>query len=121
MDESLKRSPPRILGTDIYVYGASGPTYGSFSISVDNQTVTGSAYSAQEGVPYLLYYKNGLASDVQHILNITNLGPVNAGEGNTTLLDYIQTTIELAPAGYVHALERLPHKSNLPFLGGLKG
>lgn len=47
----------------------------------------------------LLYFSSGLEAGALHTLTITNLGAVNSGEGNGMLLDYIVTTVPMAPVG----------------------
>jgi hypothetical protein len=59
-----------------------------------------SAYAAENSTaPYPLYSTTGLDSLVTHNLTMTNLGAVSSGEGNSMLLDYILSTVQLAPAG----------------------
>jgi hypothetical protein len=37
----------------------------------------------------------------EHSLKVTNLGPKHRGEGTDLLVDFLKTTVDIAPAGYV--------------------
>lgn len=82
-----------------------GPYLGSASIDINGKSATVSAYASgnltTDGglLNSLLFSASGLAAGALHTLTMTNLGAVNANEGNGMLLDYITTTVPLAPAG----------------------
>lgn len=92
-------------GTSVYIYSAQGPSFGSVAIDLDGNSTIVSAYASnnltvQSGLlNYLLFSASGLEMGSEHNLTMTNLGAVNKGEGNEMLLDYITTTVQLAPAG----------------------
>lgn len=88
-------------GTSLYVYSAAGPSRGSVEVTLDGTNATTvSAYAAENSTqPYLLYSTSGLYSLVTHNLTMTNLGAVASGEGDSMLLDYILSTVQLAPTG----------------------
>jgi hypothetical protein len=90
------------VGTDIYLYGSSGPSSGSYSVTLDGQTaLPSSAYAAENStLPYLLYSASNLSASEAHSLQLTNLG----NEGNTTigtdlLFDYALLTVPIAVQG----------------------
>ncbi|KAG6808171.1 hypothetical protein H0H92_005157 [Tricholoma furcatifolium] len=87
-------------GPAIFVYGASGPSYGSYEVQLDSEVSTASAYSATNvSEPSLLYGRNNLTYD-SHTLTLRNLGAQNRDAGgNSLLFDYLQVTVQLAPAG----------------------
>lgn len=82
------------------MYGAAGPSYGSYSVDLDGNQTTYSAYAAANAsLPYLLYAAHNLSNATTHSVTMTNLGPAGAQEGDRMLLDFIQTTVQLAPEG----------------------
>ncbi|KAI3618244.1 hypothetical protein WG66_005685 [Moniliophthora roreri] len=87
-------------GPAIYIYGHSGPSYGSYSIDIDGISTTKSAYAAQNvSTPYLLYEASNLAY-AKHTLRLKNLGKQDQDQsGNGLLLDFIRSTVQLAPEG----------------------
>jgi len=89
-------------GPAIYVYGAIGPAYGTFQVVLDNQaTLNGTAFrSAPYTGSYLLFGTSGLTYG-NHQITLRNLGVTAVDSGNALLLDYIQSTIQLAPSGQV--------------------
>ncbi|THU86309.1 hypothetical protein K435DRAFT_763499 [Dendrothele bispora CBS 962.96] len=89
-------------GPAIFIYGYSGPDYGSYEVQLDNFTTTSSAYSSSNGTaPHLLYGAQNLTYDA-HQLTLRNLGAQaqngDAG-GNALLFDFLRFTVQLAPAG----------------------
>jgi len=87
-------------GTDLYVYGAAGPSYGSYAVDLDGNQTTQTAFAAANAsLPYLLYAAHNLSNASTHSVTVTNLGAADAQEGSRMLLDYIQTTVQLAPEG----------------------
>ncbi|KAF6750364.1 hypothetical protein DFP72DRAFT_910902 [Ephemerocybe angulata] len=85
-------------GPAIYLYGHTGPRFGSYEIQLDTQTIIQSAHGAEESTgPTLLYGAENLTYG-NHQLSLKNLGAKGA-EGNAFLLDFIQYTFQAAPAG----------------------
>ncbi|KAF6749680.1 hypothetical protein DFP72DRAFT_852259 [Ephemerocybe angulata] len=85
-------------GPAIYLYGHTGPRFGSYEIQLDTQTIIQSAHGAEESTgPTLLYGAENLTYG-NHQLTLKNLGAKGA-EGNALLLDFIQYTFQAAPAG----------------------
>jgi hypothetical protein len=94
-----------VEGPAIYVYGAAGPSYGSYAISLSDESgpVFTTEYSAylptNASNPYLLFAANNLTY-AKHTLALTNLGAGSGDEGaDGLLLDYILQTVQLGPAG----------------------
>ncbi|KZP17380.1 hypothetical protein FIBSPDRAFT_830620 [Athelia psychrophila] len=86
-------------GPTLFVYGAAGPSYGSYEISIDGGSTVSTAYAAANATNYLLFGTSGLTYD-NHTLKVTNLGAQGGDKGGDDLLfDYLQTTVQLAPAG----------------------
>ncbi|KAG8843084.1 hypothetical protein FRB96_004372 [Tulasnella sp. 330] len=88
-------------GPAIYIFGASGPQYGSYAVTVDDVQWTYSAHSATNASnPHLLYGNPNLSYGT-HQLTIRNLGAAHPSDegASALLLDYILTTIQLAPPG----------------------
>lgn len=89
------------VGTDIALYGASGPQFGSYQVELDGQTTTSSAYASQNGtLPHLLFGSAGLNATQTHSLVLRNLGNNgNSTQGEEMLLDYAVLTVPVAPRG----------------------
>ncbi|KAG6901555.1 hypothetical protein C0995_010612 [Termitomyces sp. Mi166 len=87
-------------GPAIFVYGHSGPSYGSYEVEIDSTVSTLSGYAPNNASgPTLLYSASNLTY-ASHTLTLRNVGAKNGDAGgNTLLFDYLQTTIQLAPAG----------------------
>lgn len=85
-------------GTDVYVYGVRGPRMGSFAFSVDGAVQTISAHAAQDEYRQRIATANNLPYGT-HLITLTNLGPLNAGEGTSLLLDYADITVVAGAAG----------------------
>lgn len=94
---SMPFHPSLASGTDIYVYGAaSGPVL----IDLDGDLTTLSASIQSNATsPHLLYSAHNLTNSTTHSLLMTNLGAADGQAGDQMLLDYIQTTVQLAPEG----------------------
>lgn len=90
------------LGPALYVYGSTGPTFGSYEIEIDSTVLRYSAYSqTSKNVSTLLFAASNLTF-ANHNVVLRNVGAqVDAGDkgGDGFLLDYIHSTIQLAPAG----------------------
>jgi len=92
------------LGPAIYIYGNTGPTYGSFQVEIDSEILQYSAYRESAANSSTLLFAASNLSYAHHNLVLRNLGArPDAGDkgGDAFLLDYIQSTIQLAPAGWV--------------------
>lgn len=89
-------------GPALYIYGFSGPDYGSFEVAIDDEKTTLSAYAAENGTtPHLLYKTDSLAYTT-HTLTLTNKGALDGDAGgNAFLFDYLDLTVQMAPAGCV--------------------
>ncbi|KAK7042692.1 hypothetical protein R3P38DRAFT_2891799 [Favolaschia claudopus] len=90
-------------GPAVYLFGASGPSYGSFEVVLDGgKPVTKSAYAAENAsFPYLLFADDGL-DYAQHSLTIKNLGKQGEDKSDgpgAFLFDFLRTTVQLGPAG----------------------
>ncbi|KAF7327082.1 hypothetical protein MKEN_00284000 [Mycena kentingensis (nom. inval.)] len=87
-------------GPALYIYGASGPDYGSVEVLLDGESTTTSAYVASNAsAPFILYSTSALAY-APHTVTLRNLGKQDADAGGDAfLLDFIRTTVQLAPAG----------------------
>ena len=86
-----------------YIYGDTGPSYGSYVVQIDSVVLQYSAYrtSSDNSSSKLLYSSTNLTY-ANHNIILRNLGakPEDGDKGgNAFLLDYIQSTIQLAPAG----------------------
>ncbi|KAF9256717.1 hypothetical protein L218DRAFT_975338 [Marasmius fiardii PR-910] len=77
-------------GPSLWIYGHSGPLYGSYSITIDDQvTLTHSAYAASNvSTPYLLYGTTNLM-DSAHTVSLGD------GGGNRMLLDFMRVGVQL--------------------------
>ncbi|KAI0051870.1 hypothetical protein FA95DRAFT_1554110 [Auriscalpium vulgare] len=60
-------------GTGIWLFGAKKPNYGTFTISVDGESVQGSAQSTQAAFQQMLGGKSGLPNG-SHTVTLTNTG-----------------------------------------------
>jgi hypothetical protein len=89
-------------GPALYIYGFSGPDYGSYEVQLDGSSTTASAYSSSNGsTPYLLYGSNNLTYGA-HELTLRNLGALSSNGdkgGNSLLFDFLRFTVQLAPSG----------------------
>ena len=80
------------LGTGIWFIGARRPTYGPYDISIDGQSVAGSAYSQNASFQQLLGGRSGL-SNGPHTAVLTN-----AGSGSPIDLDSIVFETQIGSA-----------------------
>ena len=94
----------RFLGPAIYIYGNTGPSYGSYGVEIDSEEMQYSAYrESAANISTLLFAASNLTY-ANHNLVLRNLGALpNVGDkgGDSFLLDYIHSTIQLAPTGWV--------------------
>ncbi|KAG6898996.1 hypothetical protein C0993_001919 [Termitomyces sp. T159_Od127] len=89
-----------VQGPAIFIYGYSGPSYGSYEIEIDSTVSTLSAYATSNSSGSTLLYGTNNLTYAFHTLTLRNVGAKNEDVGgNTFLFDYLQTTIQLAPAG----------------------
>jgi len=89
-----------MLGSAFYLYGLTGPTGTSFSVSLEGNSTNHSSYAATPTPRSLLYSLTNLTEDSFHSLRVTNLGALQAGEGNTLTIDSAKVEVALAPVGY---------------------
>ena len=89
-------------GPAVFIYGYAGPSFGSYEVQIDSTSTVLTAYAANNAsTPYLLFGANNLTYGF-HQLVLRNLGAKNGDAGgNEMLFDFIQTTVQLAPAGCV--------------------
>ncbi|KAJ7191686.1 hypothetical protein GGX14DRAFT_481021 [Mycena pura] len=85
-------------GSEFFLYGAAGPAFGSYEIDIDGHAEELSAHAAQNASEHLLFHARRLPYTT-HIVTVTNLGPRRRGDGTDLLVDFLQTTVDLAPAG----------------------
>ncbi|KAJ6617359.1 hypothetical protein B0H10DRAFT_2218687 [Mycena sp. CBHHK59/15] len=78
--------------------GAPGPAFGSYKVAIDGCAEEFSAHAAQNASGHLLYSTKSLAYK-EHTVKVTNLGAKRRGEAHNMLVDFLKTTVELAPAG----------------------
>ena len=92
----------RFLGPAIYIYGTTGPTYGSYEVGIDSEEMQYSAYrESADNTSTLLFAVSNLTY-ANHNLVLRNLGArpdIGDKGGDAFLLDYIHSTIQLASAG----------------------
>lgn len=88
------------VGPAIYIYGMSGPDFGSFEVDIDSNKTTLSAYAAENGTaPHLLYSTESLKY-ADHTLTLKNLGALDGDNGgNAFLFDFLHMTVQMGPAG----------------------
>jgi hypothetical protein len=90
-----------LTGPAIYIYGHTGPAYGSYSITIDSKTENRTAHASANGTTPTLLYANDNLPYAFHTVTLKNLGDQAGGSnGKTLLFDYLQTTVQLAPQGY---------------------
>ncbi|KAK1234999.1 hypothetical protein PQX77_001786 [Marasmius sp. AFHP31] len=85
------------IGTSITVYGHSGPSYGSYSVTIDDKvTLTQSAYAGSNAsLPYALYTTTNLTNE-HHTLKLRNLGKQGSDAGGSALLlDFVKVPVVL--------------------------
>jgi hypothetical protein len=88
-----------MIGPALFIYGAAGPAYGSYEILLDGISKVSTAYTPQNMSSYLLFNTTSLQY-ANHTLKVTNLGARSGDNGgNQLLFDYLDTTVQLAPAG----------------------
>ncbi|KAJ3782527.1 hypothetical protein GGU11DRAFT_583613 [Lentinula aff. detonsa] len=89
-------------GPALFIYGFSGPEYGSYEVELDGSSTTASAYSSINGsTPHLLYGTSNLTYG-KHELMLRNLGALSSngdGDGSSLLFDFLRFTVQLAPSG----------------------
>ncbi|KAG5643656.1 hypothetical protein DXG03_000536 [Asterophora parasitica] len=90
------------IGPALFIYGSSGPAYGSYEVQIDSVASTFSAYAANNVSGSFLLFGASNLTYAPHTLTLRNLGAKNGDAGgNALLFDYLRTTVQLAPAGYV--------------------
>ncbi|KAJ6504554.1 hypothetical protein DFH09DRAFT_1000692 [Mycena vulgaris] len=85
-------------GAEFFLYGAVGPAFGSYKVDIDGCVEEHSAHAANNASGHLLFHTKSLAYQ-DHTVTITNLGPKHRSEGTNLLVDFIKTTVDIAPAG----------------------
>lgn len=89
-----------LVGRAIYIYGASGPQFGSYQVSIDGNNVVKTAHAATNASDPFLLFSNTSLLNANHTLTLTNLGARDGDNGaNDFLFDYLQFEVDLAPAG----------------------
>jgi hypothetical protein len=92
----------RFLGPAIYIYGNTGPTYGSYGVEIDSEEMQYSAYRESAANASTLLFAASNLTYANHNLVLRNLGArpeLGDKGGDAFLLDYIHATIQLAPVG----------------------
>ena len=93
---------PRFLicspGTGIWFYGANRPGYGSYSVSIDGQSISGNAQSQNASFRQLLAGRSGLTNG-PHTAVLTN-----TGSGSPIDLDAIVFETQVGSVGCVLSL-----------------
>ncbi|KAF9484187.1 hypothetical protein BDN70DRAFT_850238 [Pholiota conissans] len=91
-----------ITGPALYIYGNKGPSYGSYEVEIDSVALQYSAYQENaDNTSQILFAASNLTY-ANHNVVLRNLGAQSSlGDkgGDSFLLDYIQTTIQVAPEG----------------------
>ncbi|KAJ7806285.1 hypothetical protein B0H14DRAFT_2876174 [Mycena olivaceomarginata] len=82
-------------GSDLFLFGAAGPQFGSYEIELDGRRETHSAHASQNASGHLLFSKHGLNAEREHELKVTNLGPKHKGEGTDLLVDFVKSTAQI--------------------------
>ncbi|KAF8970708.1 hypothetical protein BDZ97DRAFT_1724941 [Flammula alnicola] len=91
-----------ITGPAIYIYGNTGPTYGSYEVEIDSVSLQYSAYRASSDNASKLLFAASNLTYANHNIVLRNLGArpeVGDKGGDAFVLDFIQSTIQVAPAG----------------------
>ncbi|KAJ7280035.1 hypothetical protein C8J57DRAFT_119034 [Mycena rebaudengoi] len=86
-------------GSAFSLYGAAGPAFGSYEISIDDCAEVFSAHAAHNASRHLLFKSDKHLPYKDHTVKVTNLGAKHHGEGTDLLVDYYTATVDLAPAG----------------------
>jgi hypothetical protein len=85
-------------GSEFFLFGSAGPAFGSYEIDIDGCAEEHSAHAAKNASGHLLFSTKSLAY-TEHSVKVTNLGPKHRGEGGDLLVDFLKTTVDIAPAG----------------------
>lgn len=88
-------------GPALYIYGTKGPSYGSYEVEIDSVALQYSAYQQNADNSSQLLFAASNLTYANHNIVLRNLGAQpSLGDkgGNSFLLDYLQTTIQVAPA-----------------------
>ncbi|KDR78299.1 hypothetical protein GALMADRAFT_224674 [Galerina marginata CBS 339.88] len=91
-----------ITGPAVYIYGDTGPSCGSFEVKIDSVVLQYSAYRESSNNSSTLLFAASNLTYANHNIVLRNLGALpEAGDkgGDAFTLDYIHSTIQLAPAG----------------------
>lgn len=72
----------------------------SYEVSIDGCAENLTVHAAQNPSGHLMFSTKNLAYK-DHTVNITNLGPKRRGKGSDLLVDFLKTTVDIAPAGCV--------------------
>ncbi|KZV86589.1 hypothetical protein EXIGLDRAFT_774481 [Exidia glandulosa HHB12029] len=79
-------------GTDVSIFGSSGPDYGTFDVLLDGEKTSQSAWATELTNSTRLWAKSNLTSGSIHTLTATN--------GNASMLfDHVGITLDIAASG----------------------
>ncbi|KAJ7154932.1 hypothetical protein C8R43DRAFT_884951 [Mycena crocata] len=85
-------------GSEFFLYGAAGPQFGTYEVDIDGCPEEHSAHAARNASGHLLFHKKDLEY-TDHTVTVTNLGAKHHGEGTDFLVDFVKSTVDIAPAG----------------------
>ncbi|CED84703.1 hypothetical protein [Phaffia rhodozyma] len=86
-------------GSSLYVWGATGPTCGSYQITLDGNVSNHTAYNTVNGTDRFLLYGASNLSYSAHELTLQNLGDLDGQSGGELLLDLVEVAVAFAGAG----------------------
>ncbi|KAJ7433705.1 hypothetical protein B0H11DRAFT_2121137 [Mycena galericulata] len=85
-------------GSQLLLYGAAGPAFGSYEIDVDGRSAEYSAHATQNSSAHILFSAQNLTY-TDHTMKVTNLGARRRADGTNLLVDFIKATVDIAPTG----------------------
>ncbi|KAF7303347.1 hypothetical protein MIND_00562400 [Mycena indigotica] len=88
----------KFKGSEFFIFGAAGPKYGAYEVDIDASKHVRSAHAWRNIEQYLLFHQRGLEYK-EHLVKVTNLGRRRKWDGTDLLLDFVKTTVDVAPQG----------------------
>ncbi|KAF7303345.1 hypothetical protein MIND_00562200 [Mycena indigotica] len=88
----------KFKGSEFFIFGAAGPKYGAYEVDIDASKHVRSAHALRNIGQYLLFHQRGLEYK-EHLVKVTNLGRRPKWDGTDLLVDFVKTTVDVAPAG----------------------
>lgn len=86
-------------GSNVALYGATGPSFGAYTVQIDGGAPTRGVAYQQNGTTYRQLYAQQSLAQGPHSVVVTSLGADTSGYGSQLLFDYAAVTVQVGGAG----------------------